>query len=1027
MSEGSDPQLPPIDPWPLGHPIRDTNPDGSYKPTIPFHGRAADDPNTRLAESNAAMQNGFQPIESGANEQIAYHKFKVAELKSGENIQSATLKFRKEGGPESECIVKLTQCDYDPATLTYANRPAILNTVSSGGIFPAADGEVSIPLDTSLITSALSGTTDHIVCVEISGGAPNNPVYMNELNLAVEIRKDPTVVDTTDRRRRTTPDVEMARRRRTALADSRRRRSVQAVKNKAEEFYEKNQARYTPQYEEEMEAKIPQAVAARKLEIEHEMRQRFKGIIKDTVESTLNAQFNKDAEIEAIQEEDKVTIENALASTFPAKYEDEKVKLAEKMKNDLTQQMTEAEEKVIEAEATTMADDAVKSDSRALLDGAIQQKIAQDLPAALQAEVEKNAPKDYSSAIEPVVVRSIEQKTEETVDKAVEKEIELQITAQETSTATTAATEAVSARMQELATAKITELVAQERATNALGLRAQLDAGGADERSALAIIEANVASMPSLLSASEQQAIEQSAANTAVAALRARIQDEAEWKIRTPAFIYNVMYELKKSETARITPIVKADILNGLQTELEPAVKEQVTKKVTDEVNSQEKQVLKTLHAALVQKNKADLMPKMNAKLSETIPAALSSAKFAAEVEAAQLELKEKLKEEMEQELREPMERVAKLRVKADMESRREVIQLQVKAAKETELNSQIAEQTADNKVEPEVKKRLQSTMEIKLLEKCKAETKKQVDAELGPTLKEVIMKKYEKGTLAEAMAFVKENKESKIRATIQSKMEKSVETLVQNKLGDARADLRKQVLAKLEKELYEKSAQEGAEQLREDTEGMSTQNAGAVELARHNEWKFKAEQDAKVQVDIEMQSGLEDQLQNRLTMEEKAAAMKNLEADIQSEIERQAKDISDKALEQKYQDDMDAMEIGKAHASEIAGTDSEHSAPDVVDASSVNAGLAAGAAAMLAGGETVDTTGMTPEQIAALANMSNATNASEFTMPPTPAPMDNTTMDDLNTTDSNSTNSTDEALVYDTFESEAYDDLELS
>ena len=73
------------------------------------------------------------------------------------------------------------------------------------------------------------------------------------------------------------------------------------------------------------------------------MRQRYKGIIKDTVESTLNAQFNKDAEIEAIQEEDKVTIENALASTFPAKYEDEKVKLAEKMRNDLTQQMTEAE------------------------------------------------------------------------------------------------------------------------------------------------------------------------------------------------------------------------------------------------------------------------------------------------------------------------------------------------------------------------------------------------------------------------------------------------------------------------------------------------------------------------------------------------------------------------------------------------------------------------------------------------------------------------------------------------------------
>lgn len=567
--------------------------------------------------------------------------------------------------------------------------------------------------------------------------------------------------------------------------------------------------------------------------------------------------------------------------------------------------------------------------------------------------------------------------------------------------------------MTELATQKIAEEVQSEKSTNALGLASKLNSGGQDERDALLIIEQNVANMPSLLSASEQQAIEQSAANTAVAALRTQIQDEAEWKIRTPAFIDNVMYELKKSETARITPIVKADILNGLQTELEPAVKEQVTKKVTDEVNSQEKQVLKTLHAALVQKNKADLMPKMNAKLEETIPEAQESAKFAAEVEAAQLELKETLKEEMEQELREPMERVAKLKVKADMDTRREVIKLQVKAEKETELNSQISEQTADTRIQPEVEKLMQSTMEIKLLEKCKAETKKQVDQQLGPTLKEVIMKKYEKGTLAEARAFVQQNKQSKIRAQIESKMKKSVDTLVQNKLGDARADLRKQVLEKLEKELYDKAAADGADQLHDDTLGMSTQNAGAVELARHNEWKFKAEQDAEVQVDIEMQSGLVDQLQTRLTMEERAAAMANLEADIQSESERQAKDISDKALEQKYQDDMDAMEIGKAHASEMASADSEHSAPDVVDSAAVNSGLAASAAALLAGGETEDESGLTPEQILALSNMSNATNATESTMPPTPPPTDNTT----NTTNmTNSTNSTEEQLVYDTF-----------
>merc|ERR1719197_214818 len=179
---------------------------------------------------------------------------------------------------------------------------------------------------------------------------------------------------------------------------------------------------------------------------------------------------------------------------------------------------------------------------------------------------------------------------------------------------------------------------------SALGIK--LLAGGADEQDALGVIETRVAGMPSLLSVTEQNQIEQSAANAAITTLRGNIRATANAQIRTPAFIDNVIADLKRSETARLTPIVKADILNGLQAELEPTVKAAVSAKVRKEVMSEKDKVLKTLHVALIQKHKADLLPAMNAKLATTVPQAISSAKFTAEVQAAQLELKEKLKEE---------------------------------------------------------------------------------------------------------------------------------------------------------------------------------------------------------------------------------------------------------------------------------------------------------------------------------------------------------------------------------------------
>jgi len=515
------------------------------------------------------------------------------------------------------------------------------------------------------------------------------------------------------------------------------------------------------------------------------------------------------------------------------------------------------------------------------------------------------------------------------------------------------------------------------------------------------------------LSAQEQAEIEQSASKAAVEQLKQQLTTTVNAEVRTPAFVDNVVRELKKTETARLTPIVKAKILSELQTELEPKVRPEVVKKVTEEVNAQKDTVLKTLHTALVQKNKADLMPKMNAKLSESIPEALASAKFTADVKASQLELKEKLRQEMEDELRAPLERVSKAKIKEDEKQRREIIQLQVKAEKEKELTDMIRQRTTTESVQPAVEKAEEAKMKKALLAKCKSETKKDVDLHLGPTLKEVLKKKYEKGTLEEAMAFVKQTKENKIREELKSKMEESVKTLVATKLADARAKLKAEVVERLKKKLFQTSKAEAADQLRQDTQGMSAANAAAVELAKDKELKLQAEKDAEQQANVEMQSGLEKQLEDRLLQEEKAAALKNLEKQVQSKVEAEAHKISDKALEQKYEDDIEAMEIGKAHASDMASDHKEKNAPDVVDSAAATSELSTATAAMLSKKkEEADSvqSGMSKEEIderAKNVNMNDLiTNASTSNTSAIPEPEEKEDIK-TNVTDAPETNST--------------------
>merc|ERR1712086_250571 len=124
------------------------------------------------------------------------------------------------------------------------------------------------------------------------------------------------------------------------------------------------------------------------------------------------------------------------------------------------------------------------------------------------------------------------------------------------------------------------------------------------------------------------------------------------------------------------------------------------------------------------------------------------------------------------------------------------------------------------------------------------------------------------------------------------------------------------------------------------------------------------------------------------------------------------------------YEDDLEAMQQGFNHVSQMAGNgDEEHNGPDVVDAAGIVGTMANGAAALMNGqilNANATQEGMAPEEIptvdfAALVNATadNAVTDNAVNTTPvndtvvTPVNDTDTDVDDVNGTDVNGTNET--------------------
>jgi hypothetical protein len=919
-----DRNLVPDDPWPLNKPIREANPDGTPGPSIPF---ANDE--QRLAESNAAKVRGFTAIEGGAQAQTAYFKFPGKVLTPSETLKSVTLEFEKKGGPEADCIVSLTGCNYNADELTYDTKPIAMNQVSSGGTFPAADGIVKMDLDINLVETELGkNPSEPMVCIEISGGLSDDPDLITDVTLSMKIQREASAPKAPMKR----IDVSVPRRRRSALDESRRRRSVQAIKDKAAEMEIEIEKELRPEIEDEARIKMPLKIEARKVKIENEMRAELPGMIEKKVKEELAKEFSADQLKAEADERRHKQVETAIEASFPAKYAEEKVRLESKMKNKLTQDMTETETKLIEAEATQMAEATVNSDSQSLLQGAIDKKYAKDYPIEMQKELEKKGPKDISTALDVVVVKSVQEKTEEAVDKTVQDEIEKEMTARETGAATQAATEAVNAKLSELVQAAIAAQVQTEK-TQGTATGIKLSSNNAADRAAgLQIVTNAVAARPSPLSETEKKEIERVASNSAVTKLRASVTTEVNARVRTQAYIDNIIRDLKKSETERLRPIVKADILKDLEEELAPELKKRVRAEAEAYVNDEKHTVIKILRNALIQKNKVDLLPKMNAKLSVDVPKEINSAKFQAQMEAAALEMKAELKTTMKKNLNDPLERVAVAQIKEEEKEKSEALELGVKTTEDKAFKVRVNVATATDKVEPIIEEENRRHIKNKLKRQVQAKVKDEVVRELSVQLKNAIWAKWKTGTDAESMAYVKQHYEKDIRARVKVQALKRADADASTKTVDAKEALKKKLMDDLTTQNFNTAKTAYADQLKADTAGMSVADAKAVEFNKDHELMAKAKADAEKQAEIEVAGKSGEQIALRLKQEQEQKVLEDIDTEVQVQVQRKADALTQKALDRIYQDDLQAMEMGHAHVSEMtaAGQDNDNNKPNI-------------------------------------------------------------------------------------------------
>lgn len=306
--------------------------------------------------------------------------------------------------------------------------------------------------------------------------------------------------------------------------------------------------------------------------------------------------------------------------------------------------------------------------------------------------------------------------------------------------------------------------------------------------------------------------------------------------------------------------------------------------------------------------------------------------------------------------------------------------------------------------------------MKLDCDKKIQAATKAQVNRELGPVLKEVVKAKYEEGTMKEALAFVKQNRQEVIRREVQQQIEKKVQTAVAAKFSGAKVALQAQVEERLEKQLYEELKADNAEKLETQTKGMSSADAAAVEFTMNKSLKIQAQKDAQKNAIVEMANGLTKQLKERIEQEERDALKPQIEIKTEEKVQKEATVISNKAVDKKYEDDLEAMQEGFNHVSQMSGKDEEHSGPNVVDAAGIADEMANGAANKLANEalnanaskEDIPEDQLPKVDFDALVNETadDAVNKTAEVNTTAVTPLNNTEVDD-NPTETNSSNAT--------------------
>jgi hypothetical protein len=880
----------------------------------PMGGTASDMPGTsqedyELAESHAAKVRGYMSAEDGDKVKVSYIKFPVEKLEEGEILHGASLSLNKISGPQSPASISMTGCDYKKDDLTFETRPPAVAALSTGQMYPAANGLTNIPLDASIVAQYLN---EGEVCLEIGGGGTDTPVLYDSPQIKLDVIKPPPTVDAAP-----IPldvNVTVSRRRRSAVPLEPKTTQTDRVMAEAKEIKKTALEKLEPKIQHEVSVRLSEEVEKKKEDIKSAMVAANDKVMQMKIEM-----INGDPVVT-----DRITNE-------------ELEKQNELLQEDIdakTPGLIRSKKEALKTELEARLKSSIKKQQEGFMAARIAKALPEEMKAGLAAlkheklETFQKAPVDPAKMAEAIKPELDQYMAKLDLNAVAAQFAKHEIAKLATAKATTKTAIEIDAEVEKRATAEANNKIQAE-----LNKRYQVALDGTYQ----SLLESKIA-----MGGDQANVLKGDSA----ASKQAKAQLLAEAKQNFPQGTWEgsnkdrILKALVTKESDAIRDATEKELMDKNVKEASAALTQSESATLAKEYIDKTKPIKKAHEKAILEK-------KYTAEhKAKEVKAAEESGSLVSEAELAELKRVTKAKmEELEQEKTdEQIEKVYEHKLASkefldDAEEQYAAIPAQVRASlrkelrpvymasaaasakqkiatekriaveklrvnMDKELQEKILAATTTATVEKIVRPVLEKRVRNELVAQMRADTAEKLTEEgVNQKLAEGIRADYMEGTLKAAEAWVKEHKQEEIDAHVQAEFEKRAEReasiAVANKVAAKKAEMLEEIQQKITNDGWD--ARE--EKIEAAIQGLDEEDADKARDAMMEAAEKKNAAAAKAQLEKEFPA-VKAEMMKEVVASELEKLAPDMEARKHEVLDQRAKDIAERAIQRKIRDE---------------------------------------------------------------------------------------------------------------------------